>query len=153
MNNTKIAIGLSVVAIVIAIIAYGHTGSSLGNKTASFWDSVQGYRVNGTEVFTSGGFLAGATTGTCSLIGSVASIPASTTVAFDCAVTGIVSGDITFSQFATTTASSGGPGWLITQSSASTTSGFLTLNVTNLTGTTATMPASLSTAVKYFVSK
>ena len=50
MNNTFIAIGISAVAIVIAIYAaFAGPGTSLGNKTASFWDAAS-YRVAGTEV-------------------------------------------------------------------------------------------------------
>jgi len=43
------------VAIVLAAIAlfYSSTSTLLGNKTASFWNAVQGFQVNGTEVISS----------------------------------------------------------------------------------------------------
>ncbi len=61
---------------------------------------------------------------------------ASTTKAYDCAVTGVVSGDTVFAQFATTTSQSAGSlftqaVWSIVGAKASTTSGYITLLVWN----------------------
>ena len=52
----KILKYVGVVALVVAIIALLMPSSSvsLGNKTASFWDAVQGYKVNRTTIVTSG---------------------------------------------------------------------------------------------------
>lgn len=62
MNNKLImAIGLSVVAVVFAAIAFitaiGAPGApAVGNKTESFWDSKLGYLVNGVTIFTNSGY-------------------------------------------------------------------------------------------------
>ncbi len=59
--------------------------------------------------------------------------PASTTEAYDCAVTGAVSGDLVFAQFATSTfnGSAGQTTWLIAGAKASSTSGYITVLITN----------------------
>lgn len=58
---------------------------------------------------------------------------ASTTKNYDCAVTGVVSGDKVFAQFATSTPGTVN-GWSIVGAKASTTSGYITLLISNLTG-------------------
>lgn len=89
--------------------------------------------------------------GTCSLIAPSYSVVASTSVAMDCAVTGVVKGDVVFAQFASSTAATGGPGWEVVGASASTTSGFITLSITNGTGGTVIIPASLASSTQYLV--
>lgn len=89
--------------------------------------------------------------GTCPLIGVNANITASTTVSFDCAVTGAASGDVVFAMFATTSPTTAGPGWEVTRASASTTAGFITLNITNGTGASAYPPASIASTTQYLV--
>lgn len=87
--------------------------------------------------------------GTCSLIAPSFTVAASTTVSMDCAVTGVASGAIVIGRFATSTVA--GNGWAIDGSSASTTAGFLTFRVTNWTGTSAIIPASLASSTQYIV--
>lgn len=87
--------------------------------------------------------------GTCSLIASSFSIAASTTVSMDCAVTGAVSTDIVIGMFGTTSQSAAGPGWEITRASASSTAGYDTFNITNGTGGTAVIPASIASSTQY----
>lgn len=89
--------------------------------------------------------------GTCSLISNAFSVTASTTKAMDCAVTGVVSGDIVQAWFPTSTITTGG--WQIVGASASTTSGFVTLSVYNGAGTgaSAIIPASLASSTEYEV--
>lgn len=76
----------------------------------------------------------------CDLIGTNASQAASTTVAYDCAVTNMTSSFKTVAQLATSTPTVGGSGavgslgWAIVASKASTTSGFVTVMLANLTG-------------------
>jgi hypothetical protein len=77
------------------------------------------------------------------------SLAASTTLAADIAVTGVVSGDTVFAQFATSTAN--GAGWEVVGVSASSTSGFITLRIINNTGTTATIPASIASTTQYLI--
>lgn len=89
---------------------------------------------------------------TCSLIASTFTVTASTSVAMDCAVTGVVSSDApVLGMFATSTPSTAGPGWEITRASASSTAGFITFSVTNGTGATAVIPASLASSTQYVV--
>jgi hypothetical protein len=72
---------------------------------------------------------------TCDLIGTTFTQPATTSVAYDCAVTGVASGDVVFAQLKTATGTVGS--WDITRSMASTTAGYITVLLTNHTGVTA----------------
>lgn len=47
---------LALIAVVLAVNVFG-PGESLGNKTASFWDTTLGYKVGGTTVINSSGVL------------------------------------------------------------------------------------------------
>lgn len=91
--------------------------------------------------------IGGVYAGTCLLVAPSYSVTASTSVSMDCAIPGLVSGDIVESQFATSTAAS--LGWAITGASASTTAGWATLRVSNFTGVTAVTPASLASTTQY----
>ena len=68
---------------------------------------------------------------TCALIGTDASQAASSTVAYDCAVTGVASGDVVMAQLATSTPRAGVGHWNIVGSKASTTAGFVTVMLFN----------------------
>lgn len=132
--------------------SFGGAACNGGNCTD--YDAVnvsEGYYVDDVLVMNGSGILAGPSTGTCSLIAPSFTVAASTTVSMDCAITGVVSGDIVFAQFATSTTA--GNGWAIDGASASTTSGFATLRVTNWTGASSVIPASLASSTKYFISK
>lgn len=74
--------------------------------------------------------------GTCNFIGMDASQTASTTVAYDCAVTGVVAGDKVILGTPTTTPTTF-LGWNINGASASSTSGYITAYFTNMTGANA----------------
>lgn len=87
--------------------------------------------------------------GTCSLIAGSYTVAASTTVAMDCAITGVVSTDGVFAQFATSTINGGG--WSIRGASASSTAGFVTISVVNATGGSGLIPASLASSTKYII--
>lgn len=88
-------------------------------------------------------------TGTGALIYSNSTVTASTTRFFDIAVTGVVAGDKVFVQTATTTAN--GAGWLITEASASSTPGFITLGVVNNSGVTGNIPRNIASATPYLI--
>jgi len=91
-------------------------------------------------------------TGTCSLLltgGTNVTIAATTTKIADCAVSGVVTGDVVFAQFATSTAVNGG--WTITSAAASTTSGYITVGVQNNTGASAVIPASVASTTRYLI--
>lgn len=151
MNNKILTIGL-VVAIIIALGAYMFPriqGSVLLGGVSNF-DTVQVTGLIVGSSATNSTNISFQKTGTCSLIASAyTSLAASTTIAMDCAATGAVTGDVVFAQFATST--NVGAGWLVTQASASTTAGFLTLSIVNNTGAAATIPASVASTTKYLV--
>lgn len=88
--------------------------------------------------------------GTCSLIASSFTVAASTTVPMDCAITGVVSTDLVFGQFATSTQIGQG-GWAVRGASASSTAGFITLTVVNSTGASNIIPASIASSSKYII--
>lgn len=88
--------------------------------------------------------------GTCSLISSNYTVAATTTVAMDCAITGVVSTDGVFAQFASSTAAQYG-GWSIRGASASTTAGYAVISLVNGTGASGLIPASIASTTKYIV--
>lgn len=88
--------------------------------------------------------------GTCSLIAPSFTVAASTTVAMDCAITGVVPTDGVFAQFATSTQIGQG-GWAVRGASASSTPGFITLSVVNSTGASNLIPASIASTTKFIV--
>ena len=87
--------------------------------------------------------------GTCALRAPSFTVAASTTVAMDCAVTGVLSSDTVFAQFATSSVV--GNGWLISGANASSTSGFITMRVENRVGASAVIPASVASTTKYLI--
>ena len=67
----------------------------------------------------------------CNLIGMNVSHAASTTKPYDCAITGIASGDVVFAQLASSTPVGGTSGWRIDAAKASTTAGYITVLLFN----------------------
>lgn len=148
-------IAVAIIAVGAMFMALNHSGSDTPAQTAQTVGGITTgtnfkYGISVGSVATLGinptnfsKFLAS----TCSLIASSFTVAASTTVPMDCAVTGVVSGDNVLSGFATSTAA--GNGWTITGVSASSTSGFLTFRVTNNTGASNVIPASLASSTPY----
>lgn len=151
MKN-NISIVLAGVAIVIALFAFARpmpttapadSGISFGRTGTEF---PHGVSIGPATATTN---LAHLITNNCSLIAPSFTVTASTTVAMDCAVTGAVSTDLVFAQFATSTA--GNAGWLITGASASSTAGYITMSVINDTGANGIIPAAIASSTKYMV--
>lgn len=91
-------------------------------------------------------------TSTCNLVGSAYTIAATSSALFDCAATGVVSGDNVDINFSTSTVATNLVGWLITGRIASTTqNGFITLRVSNLTGASAVLPAELASSTAWMI--
>ena len=89
-------------------------------------------------------------TGTCSLIAPSFTVAASSTVPMDCAVAGVTSSDtMVMTEFASSSVV--GSGWAIDGSSASSTAGYLTMRITNWTGASAIIPASIASTTQYLV--
>lgn len=103
---------------------------------------------DGLKVGSSGSTITKIIDGTCALIFSGQVIASSTRV-YDCAVTGAVSGDNVIAWFGTSTVN--GMGWSIVGSNASSTSGFITLRVSNLSGVTAFPPSSIASSTYYLI--
>ncbi len=138
---------LAVVAVVIAIVAFYFPKQVIvdfGNKTASFWDTAEGYKVDGTTVINGSGQLILGTNGStvtelkaalCDISGTTdTSHAATSTKYYYCAVTGVASGDVVFAQLASTSALNVIGSWVITDAKASSTAGFIDLMIMNLTG-------------------
>jgi hypothetical protein len=147
MEKAKLALGLALVALITSIGAYyfpqtttivREVASELGAVGTRF---PNGISIGTTEaqtgkltVGTSGTAFGPAFTGTCTLIANY-SIAATSTGNVDCSVTGVVSGDKVFVSLpASTTIASQ---YAVKGVSASTTSGFITVSLLNLTGTAA----------------
>lgn len=143
---------IAVVALIIAIIGvFTPAGKIVSNAFGGVTNydeiDVTALKVGGTNGSRVGPIISS----TCSLIYSNSSITASTTRPFDCAVTGVVVGDLVFVQTATTTAALGGQGWSIIGASASSTSGFITVLVGNNTGATANLPREIASSTPYLI--
>lgn len=148
MNNSKLTIGLVLVAI-LAIGAYLYnpqqspaSGVATGPQhlqEESFWQGLQiGQRGSDFKNFNFG---------TGVMIGIAANIAASSSKAFDIAVPGALSGDKVFVFLATSTIV--GQGWSVDQASASSTPGFITVDLVNNTGASAYPPASIASTTQY----
>ncbi|MFA6095409.1 MAG: hypothetical protein WC767_01040 [Candidatus Paceibacterota bacterium] len=96
---------------------------------------------SGITVGSSGTAITQVLKGTCTLLANV-SIAATSTGFADCAVTGVQSGDNVFVSLSTTTTAIGN-NWVVAGTKASTTAGFISVKLLNLTGTTA-VPAATS---------
>lgn len=72
--------------------------------------------------------------GTCNLLGMDASAAATSTTSYDCAVTGVLSTDKVEVDLGTSSPAVLYGGWPVMNAYASTTNGFITVRVMNLTG-------------------
>lgn len=146
-SNKGIWVALIAVAI-IAIVGLVNPAQGIKFQGVTNYDEVDAtaIKIGGS----SGSRLGPIISSTCSLIANSFTVAASTTVAMDCAVTGVVAGDIVFAQFASSSPIVGN-GWAVDQVSASSTSGFITLLVTNNVGASAVMPASIASTTRYLV--
>jgi hypothetical protein len=75
--------------------------------------------------------------GTCNLVGADVSQAATTSAPYDCAVSGVQSGDLVIAQLGTTTQNASSLRWNIEAAVASSTSGYITLRLSNGTGASA----------------
>lgn len=148
---------VALIALIVAIIGcYTPVSSavhSLGGTTNYSEIDAAGMRIgaNCDNSFNSancaGSHIGGAYVNTCSLIANSYTVAASTTVSMDCAIPGIVPGDIVEVQLATSTTP--GNGWAVMEASASSTPGFATVRLTNFTGASNIIPASIASTTQY----
>lgn len=86
--------------------------------------------------------------GTCNLIGTP-TITATSSAPMDCAITGIVAGDNLTLHMATTSRISAASYWSIVGYSASSTSGYATVNIYNGTGADGVPPIGATSSLQY----
>lgn len=137
MNKTNFALGLAVVAVVIAIVAVFHGGStnthSFGGTTN--YDALQTSKLT---VGTSGTGWGTILAGTCTLLNQ-ASYTASTTVMVDCQSSSFAVGDsVIITGLATSSTDLTRQFAVLGTGSASTTAGFAPVRIENLSGGTVT---------------
>jgi len=181
MNKQNLAIGMALVAMLIAIGEYlfpvqvsqvaetfGAVGTRMQNGLCV--GSTCSVTQNDMTIGNSGTALERVNTNECYFAPSAATIAASSSVTVDCqataawhasggsALTGVTSGDNVVVMLSTTTSSRSdgtvlaGQGISITGCSASTTAGFIPCRVNNLTGTTYTWPtASAASGTASFI--
>lgn len=147
-----------VIALVIAIIALFTPAAKTINNVATNtlrgmtnYDGLTIIPVESTDAFkvgSNGSSNVELKAGTCTLTnystsgqGIDASHAASTTKVYQCPVTGVTSGDITFTQLGTSTAMTAN-GWQIVGSTASSTDGYINVLISNETGS-AKVPSSV----------
>jgi len=147
MNNKIIGV-IAVVGLLLGVYSVFFTGTNLprflgaagGLLAENYIPYVQYnggyYSEKNFQLGANGSDNAEMTAGTCNMIVQATAVTASTTAAYDCAITGVVSGDIVFASVGTTTGTGilGSSGWTIVGAKASSTSGYITINMFNGTG-------------------
>lgn len=101
--------------------------------------------VTGLQVGTSGSTLTQQLSGTVSCTGS-ATVAAGSKAGYDCAITGVVSGDKVFMTLTTPVSNI-----FIAGASASSTSGYVTLTLGNASSTAAVAPTGATSSVQYLI--
>lgn len=148
-KNKNLWIALIVVAIIAVAGVFTPVGQSVMNRLGGVtnYDEVDAtaIKVGGSNGSRVGPIIFG----TCSNLIGNNSVTASTTKAFDCAVTGVVSGD-TVVAIAASTTPSGYLGMYIAGVSASTTSGFITIKVAN-PNAAAAVPYEIASSSQYLI--
>lgn len=149
MSNKNLTYGLIVVGIIAIVGLFTPAGKAVVTRLggATNFDEVQAttIKIGGTNGSRIGPIIATS----CVLTYSNSSVVASTTAAFDCPVTGVVSTDLVFVQTATTTAN--GAGWLITGAAASTTADWVTVRVANNSGATGNIPRNIASGTPVLI--
>lgn len=161
---------IALVALIIAIGVWAFSSSPKGFGATSYCPTSQttclpSLELTGNQVssipslqINAGGLLVGTNgtsiskmiNGSGALIYSDSQVSASTTKAFDIAVTGVVPGDNVSVQLSTTTVPAFGA-WVLTGASASSTSGYITVQIANFTGATANLPRQIASSTYYKV--
>lgn len=134
----------NIIIAILVLIGIGLSFSKVGNEiTAGGTTNFDTLALTGLQLGTSGTSLSQIVKGTCNLVGGT--VAATSTAFADCAVTGVVDGDLVFATFATST-----PGATIVGARASSTSGFITVKVLNLSGASRDITA-FGTSTAYVV--
>lgn len=169
MDNAKIALGVALVAVVIAIGGYfypqvSHLAGEIGTRmqhglSVGYTSAAPGgvaptdgkltVGINGTPLGT-------VNFGKCAILAYATTIAASTTATVDCSTTGRIGGTLTgitstdnVMAMATTSLSTTYLGVRIVSANASTTAGYITLKIWNGTGKTFTWTGTASSTIAY----
>lgn len=148
----NIVIGvLAVTTLLFGYLAFfAPMAQPLGNATGPQHYSLEAF-IGGLQIGQRGSEVKNLLKGTCALIGSDVSQTGTSTKAYDCAVTGVVSGDIVHAQLATSTPFSASRNWAITAAQASSTSGFITVLLTNLGQTAVPSASAVGSSTSYII--
>lgn len=140
-------IAMAVVTVIAVLGVFTPVGKEVVSKVEKLGGVTNYDEVDATAIKiggTNGSRVGPVIAGTCTLLGANLPVSASSTAPFDCAVTGVVAGDQVFVSLATTSKTTNGE-WIAASSNASSTSGFITINLTNYTSAAAS-PASSGNA-------
>lgn len=122
---------------------------STGNAAETYYNS--NWLVGGIQVGPTGTLNANSQFGTCNLIGGSAGISATSTKNFDCAVTGIQKGDVVMGDLGINAPFTSGAGFVVSAAQASTTAGYITYTILNLTGAASTtLGTNITNGMEYF---
>lgn len=132
---------------------YAGTSNQLSISSAGTLSTTGNLSTTGSlTVGSSGSAITKSIVGQGDIIGGDASLAASTTAPFDIAVTGVVSGDYVSAQLSK--AQTGFLGFVIVGSRASTTAGYITVDLTNFSGVAAKPSVSgVASSTTYRISK
>jgi hypothetical protein len=149
LKNTGLVIAGVVVGLLFSAVVSSLEPSTLGGVYNQVNNTFrEGIKVGTSDQFsvTSAGALTLGTSGTthtqviattCNLIGTNGSQNATTSAAYDCAVTGVTPGDLVFGSLNSATGATNNGRWAIASTKASTTAGYVTFVVVNNTGAAA----------------
>lgn len=144
-KTTKIALGIVALAVVIAGVAVSQRAGLFGASGPTHYQKesfLEGLsvgtgrqlnvsRAGALTIGSTGSALSVVSKGTCSILAN-ASVAATTTANFDCAYTGVQSGDIVMAHL--TASSTLASQYVLKGVVASSTSGWITFSILNLTG-------------------
>lgn len=170
-NFNKVLVGLATLVVIIGLGIHFAPSTSVGgtveNYPVWFFNGLNGgttkqFSVSSSgKITTSGGVLNTGTSqvgtngsvvsqtanGICNLIGTP-TVTATTTIPIDCAASGVVAGDRIFFTAPTTTVETF-QGWNLVYANASSTSGYITFGLKNLTGATAVPTSATTSSIQY----
>lgn len=157
MNLKSIGLAVGGLFAVLGVLAFLgiHLGGSApkvgstGNAAETYYNSQ--WLVGGIQVGPTGTLNANSQFGSCNLIGGSKGIAATSTATFDCAVTGVQKGDVVMGDLGVNAPFSLGSGFVVAAAQASTTAGYITYTILNLTGAASTtLGTNLTNGMEYF---
>lgn len=125
--------------------------SSLGGATGGITNLDTLELGDGLKIGPTGTTITDIFKGTCTLIGA-ASVAATSTGVMDCAVAEAQAGDTVLVTAASTTAATGAMwGWDLAGANASSTPGYITIKIRNMTGAAAIPPITATSGIQYLI--